>query len=63
MRQNKREMHLEIWPLVVLYALLDVKGINTQILFSLNKNNTQEYRRIFLKKLALGLMQHILRKD
>ena len=48
------------WPLVVFYALLDITCINAQILFSSNKNNTQEYRKTFLKKLALGLMQQHL---
>lgn len=45
------------WPLVVFYSLLDIAGINTQILYSFNENNTKQFRRLFLKSLALNLMK------
>ncbi|KAF2903968.1 hypothetical protein ILUMI_02203, partial [Ignelater luminosus] len=43
------------WPLVVFYALLDIAGINTHVMFYSNEGNPKDFRRIFLKTLVFGL--------
>lgn len=50
------------WPLVIFYALLDITGINAQILFYSNQSNRKEPRRIFLKNLAFSLMKPHLKE-
>lgn len=45
------------WPLVIFYALMDIAGINAQIIFHANEANPKKMRRIFLKDLALSLMK------
>jgi hypothetical protein len=44
------------WPLTVFYALLNVAGINTQVIFASNVE-TQMRRREFLESLAMDLMK------
>jgi hypothetical protein len=45
------------WPLTVFYALLNVAGINAQVIFTTNKTESQETKRNFLKSLARDLVQ------
>lgn len=44
------------WPLTVFYCLLNIAGINSQIIYTANTENKIE-RRIFLRELALELMK------
>lgn len=46
------------WPLAVFFTLLDVAGMNAQILHNvLRRESPQKYRRVFLKNLALALLK------
>jgi hypothetical protein len=44
------------WPLTVFHAVLNVTGINTQVIFSSNEE-TQMKRRKFLKSLVMDLLK------
>ncbi|XP_022183154.1 piggyBac transposable element-derived protein 4-like [Myzus persicae] len=49
------------WPLVIFYSLMNIAGINAQVLFSYYKhNNAPKIRRLFLKTLAFDLMKEHL---
>ena len=48
------------WPLALFFILLNIAGINAQILYCLNNNESQLRRRIFLKNLALRLTKEHL---
>lgn len=49
------------WPCAVFYSLMNIAGINAQILYMLSKPaENPPIRRIFLKNLALGLMKEHL---
>jgi len=49
------------WPLVIFYSLMNIAGINAQVLFSYSKhNNAPKMRRLFLKTLAFDLMKEHL---
>ncbi|XP_060868067.1 uncharacterized protein LOC132943205 [Metopolophium dirhodum] len=49
------------WPLVIFYSLMNIAGINAQVLFSYSKhNNAHKMRRLFLKTLAFDLMKEHL---
>ena len=49
------------WPCVVFYALMNIGGINAQILFKFAcPAKAPEHRRVFLKNLALSLMKEHL---
>ncbi|XP_022160174.1 piggyBac transposable element-derived protein 4-like [Myzus persicae] len=49
------------WPLVIFYSLMNIAGINAQVLFSYFKhNNAPKIRRLFLKTLAFDLMKEHL---
>jgi len=49
------------WPLVIFYSLMNIAGINAQVLFSYSKhNNAPKMRRLFLKTLAFDLMKERL---
>lgn len=44
---------IQRWPLVIFYSLMNIAGINAQVLFSYSKhNNAPKMRRLFLKTLA-----------
>ncbi|XP_014467763.1 PREDICTED: uncharacterized protein LOC106740840 isoform X2 [Dinoponera quadriceps] len=46
------------WPLAVFFALLDVAGMNAQVLYNVSRRESpQKYRRVFLKNLALALLK------
>lgn len=46
------------WPLAVFFVLLDVAGVNAQILYNASQTKfLQKYRRGFLKTLALALLK------
>lgn len=46
------------WPLAVFFALLDVAGMNAQVLYNVSRQESpQKYRRVFLKNLALALLK------
>ncbi|XP_050461357.1 uncharacterized protein LOC126856669 [Cataglyphis hispanica] len=46
------------WPLTVFFVLLDVAGVNAQILFNGSQSKfLQKYRRGFLKNLMLALLK------
>ncbi|XP_077301051.1 piggyBac transposable element-derived protein 4 [Arctopsyche grandis] len=49
------------WPCVVFYALMNIAGINAQILYKFAcPEKTPKHRRIFLKNLALSMMKEHL---
>lgn len=48
------------WPLIIFFSIMDMAGINAQILFNSNLNNPNYPRRIFLKNLSLALMKPYL---
>lgn len=48
------------WPLVIFFSIVDMAGINAQVLFNYNLHNTIIPRRIFLKNLSLTLMKPYL---
>lgn len=45
------------WPLALFYRHLDIAGINANIIFKYNDPDNRERRRLFLKNLALSLME------
>ncbi|EFN89668.1 hypothetical protein EAI_10628 [Harpegnathos saltator] len=46
------------WPLAVFFALLDVAGMNAQVLYNVSRRESpHKYRRVFLKNLALALLK------
>ncbi|XP_029164703.1 uncharacterized protein LOC114935919 [Nylanderia fulva] len=46
------------WPLTIFFLLLDVAGVNAQILYNASQTKLlQKYRRGFLKTLALALLK------
>ncbi|UYV80264.1 hypothetical protein LAZ67_18002223 [Cordylochernes scorpioides] len=50
------------WPLCLIFDLLNVAGINSEIIFkSLNINSPRVPRRIFLKNISLQLFQDHLK--
>lgn len=48
------------WPCVIFYSLLNIAGINAQVLHSFAKPTSVKHRRIFLKNMALDLMKEHL---
>jgi len=49
------------WPMVVLYALLNVTGINSFVIYKCNqKIDTMYVRRVFLTQLAFGLTKNLM---
>jgi len=49
------------WPLVIFYSLMNIAGINAQILYSYSElNDAPNVRRLFLKTLAFDLMKEHL---
>ncbi len=48
------------WPLTLFYALVNVNGINAQIILQANLKITEK-RRVFLKKHAIELMEEHMR--
>nr|XP_022913127.1 piggyBac transposable element-derived protein 4-like [Onthophagus taurus] len=49
------------WPMVIFFQLINIAGINSQILYNAaNIANPQKYRRIFLKELSISLMRPCL---
>lgn len=51
------------WPMVIFYHMINIAGINSQILYSLSKRGeAPKYRRIFLKNLALQLSNEHMKK-
>lgn len=46
------------WPLAIFFQLLNIAGINSQILYNANHvENPYKYRRLYLKALAMSLMK------
>ena len=45
------------WPLAVFFALMDIAGINAQIIYCANESNPKNPRRIFLKNLSYAMMK------
>lgn len=46
------------WPLVLFFQLVNIAGINSQILYNaIHIEDGHKYRRIFLKELAISLMK------
>lgn len=50
------------WPMVVFYSMLNVAGINSMVLFSLNNHSTKKktVRRVFLRQLSFDLLHEYL---
>ncbi|KAK9736145.1 Transposase IS4 [Popillia japonica] len=49
------------WPMVILYALMNVAGINSQIIYTANNPKTTILRRHYLKSLARELIDEHLK--
>ena len=45
------------WPMVIFYALLNIAGINSQIVYLSNNSNKEVIRRVYLKKLSAELAE------
>lgn len=43
------------WPMVILFSLLKVAGVNSQIIYIVNNPSTTNICRQYLKELGLGL--------
>ncbi|KAH1021445.1 hypothetical protein HUJ04_010958 [Dendroctonus ponderosae] len=50
------------WPLTVFFRHLDISGINSNVIFKFNNINNKDRRRVFLKNLALQLMEYHLKQ-
>ncbi|PSN42458.1 hypothetical protein C0J52_18913, partial [Blattella germanica] len=51
------------WPMVILYALLNIAGINSQVIYIFNNQMKNSVRRMYLKELAIGLtVDHLKRR-
>lgn len=50
------------WPLVLFFRLIDIAGINAQVIFSTNNQNNRLIRRKFLEDIGLSLLQVQLKK-
>lgn len=51
------------WPLAIFFALMDIAGINAQIIYHANSQHPKIPRRIFLKGLSYTLMKpHLLQR-
>lgn len=50
------------WPMVIFYSLMNLAGINSQIIHASNNQNIQIIRRKFLKQLAVGLVDQQLKR-
>jgi hypothetical protein len=49
------------WPCVIFYSLMNIAGINAQVLYAFSKpNDASNRRRIFLKNLSMSLMKEHL---
>ncbi|KAB0803065.1 hypothetical protein PPYR_00035 [Photinus pyralis] len=48
------------WPMVVLYALLNIAGVNSQLIYAANNKQYSMIRRLYLKKLAIELTKPYL---
>lgn len=49
------------WPLALFFRHLDICGINSRVIFKFNNVYNKESRRVFLKNLALQLMENHLK--
>lgn len=45
------------WPLAIFFSLLNVAGINAQIIYNASHPDSPQIRRVFLKNLSLNLMK------
>lgn len=45
------------WPLVIFFRILDIAGINSQVIFVSNNPETKTVRRLFLRGLGLDLLK------
>lgn len=50
------------WPVVVFYSLMNIAGVNSQIIYVSNNSNTNITRHQYLKELALNLTEDNLRR-
>lgn len=50
------------WPMVIFYYLMNLAGINSQIIHASNNQNVQIIRRKYLKQLAVGLVDQQLKR-
>lgn len=50
------------WSLALFYALLDIAGINSQILYDASKGSMPQNRQVYLTQLAFALVQPIFLK-
>ncbi|XP_060846028.1 piggyBac transposable element-derived protein 4-like [Rhopalosiphum padi] len=53
------------WPCVIFYSLMNIAGINAQVLYAFSKpNDAPNRRRIFLKNLSMSLMkEHLISRS
>lgn len=45
------------WPLVIFFRILEIGGINSQVIFFSNNPGTKIVRRLFLRRLGLELLK------
>lgn len=50
------------WPMVIFYALMNMAGVNTQIIYASNNKIYNITRRLFLRELALSLTEDHLKR-
>ncbi|CAI6353934.1 unnamed protein product [Macrosiphum euphorbiae] len=50
------------WPLVLFFRLIDLAGINAEVIFSTNNRNNKLIRRKFLEEVGLSLLKVSLKK-
>lgn len=56
--------HTRRWPMVIFYGMLNVAGVNSQIIFLANNINDNICRKSYLRDLALALTnEHVVRRS
>lgn len=45
------------WPMVIFYSLVNISGINTQVIYNANNQEEKMLRRHFLEQLAYSLIE------
>jgi len=50
------------WPLVIFFRMLDIAGINSQVIIVSNNPDTKFLRRLFLRRIGLDLLRPLVAK-
>lgn len=52
------------WPMVIFYSMMNMAGVNSQIIYACNNNVYDIQRRLYLRELALNLTKnHLVRRS